>query len=103
TRYGTKATIRSEPIANFHIDPHTPSPINTNCLTFHQEDYLGTDEANTKVGNILDLSLDEWERKVHYFYPYKEIEESELGVYYMHEENQLIPSITEPDHKDDNE
>ncbi|KAH9299889.1 hypothetical protein KI387_044112 [Taxus chinensis] len=103
TRYGTKATIRSEPIANFHIEPYTLSQINTNCSTFDQEDYLSTDETDTKVGSIPDLTLDEWENKVHDFYPYQEIEESMLGVYYMQEENQPIHSITKPDHKDDNE
>ncbi|KAH9315793.1 hypothetical protein KI387_024420, partial [Taxus chinensis] len=59
-RYGTKVTIRSEPIAKFHIEPHTPSQINANCLAFDQEDYQSTDEADTKVGSIPDLTLDEW-------------------------------------------
>ncbi|KAH9294238.1 hypothetical protein KI387_040557, partial [Taxus chinensis] len=63
TRYGTKVTIRSEPIANFHIEPHTPSQINANCSAFDQEDYPGTDEADTKVGSIPDLTLDEWASK----------------------------------------
>ncbi|KAH9306060.1 hypothetical protein KI387_010464, partial [Taxus chinensis] len=103
TRYGTKVTIRSEPIANFHIEPHTPRQINANCSAFDQEDYPNTDEADTKVGSILDLTLDEWARKVHAFDPYQEVEESELGFYCIHEENQPIPSITKPDHKDDNE
>ncbi|KAH9296446.1 hypothetical protein KI387_040034, partial [Taxus chinensis] len=62
-----------------------------------------TDEAGIKVGSIPDLNLDEWESKVHPFDPYQEIEESELGVYFIHEENQHIPSITKPDHKDENE
>ncbi|KAH9328979.1 hypothetical protein KI387_001087, partial [Taxus chinensis] len=103
TRYGAKATIRSKPVANFHIEPHTPSPINANCSAFDQEDYPRTHEADTKVGSNPDLNLDEWEKNIHTFDTYKEIEESELGVYYMHEENQPIPSITKPDHKDDNE
>ncbi|KAH9310893.1 hypothetical protein KI387_025928, partial [Taxus chinensis] len=103
TRYGTKATIRSEPIADFHIEPYTPSHINTNCSAFDQEDHLGTDEADTKVGSIPDLTLDEWASKVHAFDPYQEVEESELGVYCIHEESQPIPSITKPNHKDDNE
>ncbi|KAH9308615.1 hypothetical protein KI387_036526, partial [Taxus chinensis] len=103
TRYGTRVTIRSEPITKFHIEHHTPSPINVNCLAFDQEDYPGTDEADTKVGSIPNLTLDEWACKLHAFDPYKEIEEYELGFYYMHEENQPIPSITKPDHKYDNE
>ncbi|KAH9298646.1 hypothetical protein KI387_030328, partial [Taxus chinensis] len=48
TRFGTKATIRSDPIANFHIQPHTLSPINANCSSFDQEDYISIDEADTK-------------------------------------------------------
>ncbi|KAH9298001.1 hypothetical protein KI387_029683, partial [Taxus chinensis] len=63
TRYGTKATIRFEPIANFHFEPHTPSQINANYLAFDQEDYPSTDEADTKVGSIPDLTLDEWASK----------------------------------------
>ncbi|KAH9306827.1 hypothetical protein KI387_011231, partial [Taxus chinensis] len=70
---------------------------------FDQEDYLSTDEADTKVGSIPNLTLDEWATKVHDFDPYQEIEESKLGVYCMHEENYNIPSITKPEHKDDNE
>ncbi|KAH9311632.1 hypothetical protein KI387_026667, partial [Taxus chinensis] len=103
TRYGTKVTIRSEPIANFHIEPHTSSQINANYSAFDQEDYLNTDEADTKFGSIPDLTLDEWASKVHDFDPYQEVEESELGVYYIHEENQHIPSVTKPNHKDENE
>ncbi|KAH9321951.1 hypothetical protein KI387_016590, partial [Taxus chinensis] len=70
---------------------------------FDQEDYPSTDEVDTKVGSILNLTLDEWEKKVHNFNPYQEIEESKLGLYCMHEENQPIPSITKPYHKYDNE
>ncbi|KAH9301908.1 hypothetical protein KI387_013491, partial [Taxus chinensis] len=75
TRYGAKATIISDPIANFHIEPHTLSPINANCSAFDQEDYPSTHEADTKVGCIPDLTLDEWENKRHAFDPYKEMEE----------------------------
>ncbi|KAH9327817.1 hypothetical protein KI387_043751 [Taxus chinensis] len=103
TRYGTKATIRSEPITNFHIEPYTPSQINVNCSAFDQEDHPSTDEADTKVGSIPDLTLDEWANKVHAFDTYQGIEESELGVYCINEESQPIPSITKPNHKDDNE
>ncbi|KAH9298601.1 hypothetical protein KI387_030283, partial [Taxus chinensis] len=103
TRYGTKATIRSQPVANFHIEPHTRSPINANYSAFDQEDDPSTNEANTKFGSIPDLSIDEWASKVHVFDPYQEIEVYELGFYCIHEENQPIPSITKPDHKDDNE
>ncbi|KAH9311765.1 hypothetical protein KI387_026800, partial [Taxus chinensis] len=61
--YGTKVTIRFEPTVNFHIEPHTPSQINANCSAFDQEDYPRTDEADTKVRSIPDLTVDEWESK----------------------------------------
>ncbi|KAH9331950.1 hypothetical protein KI387_004058, partial [Taxus chinensis] len=102
-RYRTKAIVRSEPIENFHIEPYTLSQINANYLAFDQEDHPSTNQVYTKVRSIPDLTLDEWENKVHDFDPYQEVEESELGVYCIHEENQPIPSITKPNHKDDNE
>ncbi|KAH9331110.1 hypothetical protein KI387_003218, partial [Taxus chinensis] len=70
---------------------------------FDQKDHPSTDETDTKVGNIPDLTLDEWANKVHAFDPYQGIEESELRVYCIHEESQPISSITKPNHKDDNE
>ncbi|KAH9296663.1 hypothetical protein KI387_044243 [Taxus chinensis] len=103
TRYGTKATIRSEPIVNFHIEPHVPSPINANCSAFDQEEWSNDLETGTKVEGIPYLTLDEWANKSHEFDPYKEIEESELGVYSVHEENSPIPDIMQPEQKDDNE
>lgn len=36
TRYGTKVTIRVEHVANDHVEPYTPSPINMN-YTLHEE------------------------------------------------------------------
>ncbi|KAH9313846.1 hypothetical protein KI387_022473, partial [Taxus chinensis] len=90
-------------LQTFTLSLTLQAKINTNCSAFDQEDYPSIDEADTKVGSIPDLTLDEWENKVHAFDPYQEIEESELGVYCMHEENQPIPSITKPNHKDDNE
>ncbi|KAH9289782.1 hypothetical protein KI387_033899, partial [Taxus chinensis] len=82
---------------------HTTNPINANCLTFDQEDYPSTYEADTKFRNVLYLTLDEWENKRHSFDPYMEMEEDELAIYCLHEENPPLPSITKPDHKDDNE
>ncbi|KAH9332191.1 hypothetical protein KI387_044335, partial [Taxus chinensis] len=70
---------------------------------FDQEDLLNTCEVDTKVGCIPDLTLDEWVVKRHAFDPYKEMEESELGVYYLYEENHPLPSIIKLEHKDDNE
>ncbi|KAH9310538.1 hypothetical protein KI387_025573, partial [Taxus chinensis] len=101
--YGAKATIRSEPIADYHIESYVPSPINANCSSFDQEDLLSTCEADTKVGCIPDLTLDEWARKRHAFDPYKEMEEDELGFYYLYEENHPLPDIIKPEHKDNNE
>ncbi|KAH9319562.1 hypothetical protein KI387_021331, partial [Taxus chinensis] len=46
--YEAKATIRSDPIVDFHIEPHTLSPINTNCSAFDQEDLPSTYESDNK-------------------------------------------------------
>ncbi|KAH9313179.1 hypothetical protein KI387_028214, partial [Taxus chinensis] len=66
-------------------------------------DLPSTCETDTKVGCIPYLTLDEWKNKRHDFDPYKEMEESELGVYYLHEENQPLLDIIKTDHKDENE
>ncbi|KAH9315068.1 hypothetical protein KI387_023695, partial [Taxus chinensis] len=101
--YGAKATIRYEPIVDYHIESYVPNSINANCSFFDQEDLLSTCEADTKVGCIPELSLDEWVNKRHDFDPYKEMEESKLGVYCLHEENHPLLDIIKPEHKDDNE
>ncbi|KAH9314930.1 hypothetical protein KI387_023557, partial [Taxus chinensis] len=95
--------IKSEPIADFHIEPHVPNPIDENFSSFDQEDLPNTYEEDTKVGCILDLNLNEWENKRHAFDPYKEMEEYELGIYCLHEENHPLHDITRSDHKDGNE
>ncbi|KAH9317519.1 hypothetical protein KI387_019288, partial [Taxus chinensis] len=100
TSYGAKATIRYEPIVDYHIEHHVLVPINVNCSDFDQEDLPSPCEAYTKLGCILELTLDEWVNKRHAFDPYKEMEESELGVYYFDEENHLVPNIIKQDHKD---
>ncbi|KAH9318211.1 hypothetical protein KI387_019980, partial [Taxus chinensis] len=92
----------SDPITNYHIDRYVPSPVNANCSTFDQEDLPNICEANTKVVCIPDLTLDEWANKKYTFDPYKDMEESKLGVYYLHEENHPLPDIIKPNHKDDN-
>ncbi|KAH9325866.1 hypothetical protein KI387_006044, partial [Taxus chinensis] len=103
TMYGAKATIKSELIANFHIKPHVPSLISAYFLAFDQEECSNDHELDTKVGNIPDLILDEWENKRHAFDPYKEMEEFELGLYCVHKDNSSIPSLTKLEDKDDNE
>ncbi|KAH9297405.1 hypothetical protein KI387_029087, partial [Taxus chinensis] len=49
------------------------------------------------------LTLDEWVNKMHAFDPYKEMEESEVGVYYLHKEDHALPNIINPEHKEGNE
>ena len=58
TRYGTKVTIQSEPIAKNHIEPYSPSPINANLMINELED--NGVESQTPIEGIPDILLDEW-------------------------------------------
>ena len=58
TRYGTKASIRSEPLALCHIEPYIPSPVNVNYTA--QDEKQDISEHDTSLVNIPDYLLDEW-------------------------------------------
>lgn len=51
TRYGTKVTIKSEPVAKNHIEPYNLSVVNAttvvNCALFDQEDITTANETTT--------------------------------------------------------
>ena len=55
------------------------------------------------MGCIPDLTLDDWANKSHAFDPYREMEESKLGVYCLYEESQCLPDLIKQEYKDDNE
>ncbi|KAH9301894.1 hypothetical protein KI387_013477 [Taxus chinensis] len=101
TKYSTKATIRSEPIANNHIEPYLPSAINANCIIIDEEDQLVDKEPNTLLEGIPNLLLDEWGTESHEFDPYKHIEEVGLGTYCLHEEDSFIPNLVKTNEQDD--
>ena len=46
TRYGTKDSLRVEPLALNHIETYAPSPINMNCaIREEDEGYITHDHA----------------------------------------------------------
>ena len=61
TRYGTKVTIPSKPIARDCIEYHIVDAKNeiTNLL-FEQEEISATHEPETQVDRIFDTLLEEW-------------------------------------------
>ena len=62
-RYGSKASIRVEPLTLNHINTYTPSLVNMNC-TIHEIDYDSmTHEPTTSLAKVLDYLLDEWATK----------------------------------------
>lgn len=93
TRYGTKATIKTYPIANSHIEPYILSPINMNC-TLHdeQEDGLVRQLANL-VEEVPDCLFDDWDNDFQ-FDPINEVTDIGLGTYCIHEEDTFIPNLT---------
>lgn len=59
TRYGTKVTIKSEPLASHHIEPYVSNTINVNYLIFDGIDFQTISEASKKMESIPDILLDE--------------------------------------------
>ena len=59
TRYGTKDSIRVEPLALNHIETYTPSPINMNFFIHEIDDKGIMHEPITSLIEVLDYLLDE--------------------------------------------
>ena len=59
TRYGTKVTIKSEPLVAHYIEPYVSNTINVNCPIFDDNDFQTIGEVDTKIENIPDILLDE--------------------------------------------
>ena len=60
TRYGTKASIKVEPLALDHIEAYTPNPINMNCTIHHEDDEDTINEHTTPLIEVPNYLLDEW-------------------------------------------
>ena len=65
TRYGTKVTIPSEPIAQDCIEHHVVNTENgVVAILFDQEEISAAHEPETQVDMIPDMLLDEWEAEM---------------------------------------
>ena len=80
TRYGTKASIRVEPLALHHIEPYTPNLINMNCTILEMDENDIMNEPTTSLVEILDFLLDEW-ANAYRFDPMLETLETGLSTY----------------------
>ena len=59
TRYGTKASIKAEPLSEFYIETYTPSPINKDCISKEEDEGYMSHEHATSLVEVPDLLLDE--------------------------------------------
>ena len=60
TRYGTKTSIRVEPLALNHIETYIPSPINAYCKSCEEDDGYTFHEHATSLAEVTNYLLDEW-------------------------------------------
>ena len=60
TRYGTKASIKAEPLALDHIETYTPSPINMNCTIRDEDEEDAIHEHTTPLAEVPEYLIDEW-------------------------------------------
>ena len=60
TRYGTKASIKAEPLVLHHIEPYTPNLINMNCTIVEIDENDMENEPTTSLAEIPTFILDEW-------------------------------------------
>ncbi|KAH9288743.1 hypothetical protein KI387_032860, partial [Taxus chinensis] len=72
TRYGTKLTIRVEPICHNHVEPYTASPINGNYTIGDPEEEDADHEPTTLVEEVPDTFMDEVSRD-HQYDPYADV------------------------------
>lgn len=91
TRYGTKASIKVEPLALNHIENYTPSPINMNCTIHEEDEECITNEHANFLTEVCNHLLDDW-ANVFQFDPVQEVEETCLENYCIFEENAPIPN-----------
>ena len=59
TRYGTKASIKAEPLVLHHIEPYTPNLINMNCTILEIDENDTANEPATSLDETPDFLLDE--------------------------------------------
>ena len=94
TRYGTKASIRVEPLALHHIEPYNPNLINMNCTILEINENDIVNEPTTSLAEIPDFLLDEW-ANAYQFDPMSETLETGLSTYCILEKDALVPNFVE--------
>ncbi|KAH9289487.1 hypothetical protein KI387_033604 [Taxus chinensis] len=92
THYGTKVTINSEPLARFHIEPHSSNAV-ANYSALDQSDFDEVAHVSALDG-VSNMFMDEKTVEEHAHDPFKEVEEHLFGVYCMHEENTPLPLLS---------
>lgn len=60
TRYGTKDSIRVEPLDLHHIEPYTPNLINMNYIILEINENDIENEPATSLTEVPDFLIDEW-------------------------------------------
>ena len=94
TRYGTKYSIRVEPLALNYIKPYTPNLINMNCTILEMDENDIVNEPATPLAQIPDFLLDEW-ANAYQFDPMSETLETGLSEYCILEKVALVPNLVE--------
>ena len=92
TGYGTKASIRAEPLALHHIEPYTPNLINMNCTILEIDENDTTNEPATSLAEIPDFLLGEM-ANAYQFDPMSKTLETGLGTYCISKKDSLVPIL----------
>ena len=90
--YGTKASIREEPLVLNHIETYILSPNNVNFTTNEEDKGYIAHEHTTPLAEVLDNVLDEWANA----FQFDLVQEEKgigLGTYCILEENAPIPNL----------
>lgn len=91
-RYGTKASIRVEPLALHHIEPYTLNLINMNCTILEMDENDIVNDLSTSLAEIPDFLLDEWDNGCQ-LDPILETLEIGLSTYCISEKDALVPNL----------
>lgn len=92
TTYGTRPSIRAQPLALNHIETYTPSPINMYCKIHEVDDNNIVHKPTTSLAEVSDYLLDDW-ATTYQFDPIQEVEEISLGTYCIFEDNAPILNL----------
>ena len=92
TRYGTKTSIRVEPLILNHLETYTQIPINLSCISHEEHEGYTSHEHTTPLTKVPNYLLDEWANAFQ-FDPVLEVEETGLGTYCSFEKDAPFPNL----------